>query len=109
MLEDIDPYEIDDVCFLDVDYDKNRLIPWFIIANYAKSEKKNDLITDGMMCKLNKKLVDNWDVLCHSFKQCIHINREGECVVQEYPKRIEFYYRQVREIYGRKNSERNDR
>ena len=109
MLENIDTDDVDYQCFLDVDYDKNRLIPLFIIANYAKSEKKDDLITDHMLSRLNKKLVDNWDVLCHNLKHCICITREGDCIVQEYPKRIELYYRQMREIYGRQDSKRYDR
>lgn len=109
MLEGIDSDNVDDECFLDVDYDKNRLIPWFIIATYAKSEKKNALITDHMMSRLNKKLVDNWDILCHSLKQCLYITREGDCIVQQYPKHIEFYYKQMREIYVGKNSKGNDR
>ena len=109
MLESIESDNVDDECFLDVDYDKNRLIPWFIIATYAKSEKKDALITDYMMTRLNTKLVDNWDVLCHNLKQYICITREGDSIVQEYPKRIELYYRQMREIYGRQDSKRNDR
>lgn len=100
---------IDYDCLLDIDFDKNRVILWFVISTYAKSEKNDELISDDMMRRLQKKLVDNWDDLCHNLKQYIHMDHEGKYVVSEYPKRVDLYYKQMREIYVGKNSKGNDR
>lgn len=92
---------IDTHCLKVVEKNPNMLVPYYIMAAYAYYVEDEPFISDAAYDKINKMLIEKWDVVQHVHKDLIDKDQldAGTCLIQ-YPEIIKWAVKDLRKIYA---------
>lgn len=92
-MEDIDYIAyMDDTCVQMMD-DEGAAIKWYLMARYQRDVKEKDLVSGGVLARLENHLINSPEEVDESPHVDIFMDR---MVVRDYPKNIELALDQLR-------------
>jgi hypothetical protein len=105
MIESDAQQSIDDGCLQIIDTDVSLTVPWYIMVMYGRSEMDSEVISNSVLDKLVKRMLQYWNEIEHRYKE--YLSEEDVRLgnpIKEYPGRTEQSVKVLLEIYhGRRH------
>lgn len=83
-----------------IDDNIDSIVPWFVMATYAKEIEDDPIISAPAYERTVKRIAEHWEEINHPYKDNLTLDKIGHSVyINEYPARVKGGVDQLRGAY----------